>query len=154
MADESNTPPPMDDNDPLNDAVEDIKDAATQPPPQAAGVSLGMGSASESDEKTMGMLAHLLGAFTYFIGPLIIWLIKKDESPFVNDQGKEAVNFQILIAIGMIATTILSIPTGGCAGLILYPAIGIANLIFCILACLEANKGKAYRYPFNLRLIS
>src|SRR4051794_22840279 len=53
------------------------------------------------DAVTMGMLCHLLGIFTGFLGPLIIWLLKKDEHPFIDDQGKEALNFQI---VAMLAT--------------------------------------------------
>ena len=73
----------------------------TSPPPVGT-IGLGQGKLSQSDERTMGMLAHILGGVTNFLGPLIIWLIKKDESPFVNDQGKEALNFQITIAIGYV----------------------------------------------------
>lgn len=158
-------PPPMDDDDGNNDknivenasdaasdAVDQIKDAINAPPPSTEGAVLGAGKLSETDEKTMGMLAHLLGAFTFFVGPLIIWLIKKEESPFLNSQGKEALNFQILIAISYVAVTVVSFVLPCLA--ILYPVVVILNLVFCILGCLEANKGIAYRYPFNLRLIS
>lgn len=101
------------------------------------------------------MLAHILGGVTNFLGPLIIWLIKKDESPFVNDQGKEALNFQITVAIGYVAALILGfIPIVQCLAALLYPALWVAGLVFGILGGLEANKGKAYRYPFALRLIS
>lgn len=128
--------------------------------PSTVGVGLGQGKLGESDEKTMAMLAHLLGAFTSFLGPLIIWLIKKEDSPFVNDQGKEALNFQITVAIGLFAAGILNIPlafiplVGSCVGGILWLGVGIAGLVYAILGCLEANKGTAYRYPFALRLIS
>lgn len=123
--------------------------------PPVGNIGLGQGKLQESDEKTMAMLAHILGAVTSFLGPLIIWLIKKDESPFVNDQGKEALNFQITIVIGYVVGMILSfIPFVGCVTMILLPAIGIASLIFGILGGIEANKGVVYRYPFALRLVS
>ncbi len=122
--------------------------------PPTTGVALGQGKLAESDEKTMSMLAHILGGVTNVIGPLIIWLIKKDDSPFVDDQGKEATNFQITVLIGYVVATILGVITGGCASVILYPAVGIASLILAILGGVEANKGVAYRYPFALRLIS
>jgi len=123
--------------------------------PSAAGVGLGQGKLGESDEKTMGMLSHILGAVTSFVGPLIIWMIKKDESPFVNDQGKEALNFQITVVIGYVVAMILTfVPLVGCVTVILFPALGIASLVFGILGGLDANKGKPYRYPFALRLIS
>src|SRR5580698_5587671 len=59
------------------------------------------GAAPDQDSKTMGMLAHLLG-IVGIVGPLIIWLVKKDKSPFVNDQGKEAVNWHISVIIAMV----------------------------------------------------
>jgi uncharacterized Tic20 family protein len=124
-------------------------------PPSAAGVGLGQGKLPENDEKTMGMLAHLLGGITNFLGPLIIWLIKKEDSPFVDDQGKEALNFQITVAIGYVAASIVGlIPWIGCVSLLLFPALGLTGLIFGILGCLAANRGEVYRYPFALRLIS
>lgn len=123
--------------------------------PSTAGVGLGQGKLGESDEKTMGMLAHILGGVTNFLGPLIIWLIKREESPFVNDQGKEALNFQITVAIGYVVLAVLSmIPVVGCFTSILMMLVWVAGLVFGILGGLEANKGKAYRYPFALRLIS
>ncbi len=112
------------------------------------------GQMSGSDEKTMGMLAHLLGGITSIVGPLVIWAIKKDESPFVNDQGKEAMNFQITVLIAYVVVGILGALTGGCASVILGPVVGVVSLIFAILGGLEANKGIIYRYPFALRLIS
>lgn len=128
--------------------------------PPAADVSLGQGPLPVNDEKTMSMLAHLLGIVTGFVGPLIIWLIKKDESPFVNDQGKEALNFQITMAIGYVAVGVLHgifmfvFAPLACVTSLLIVAIGICSLVFSILGGMAANKGTAYRYPFALRLIS
>ena len=103
----------------------------------------------------MSLLAHILGGITSVLGPLIIWLIKKDESPFVNDQGKEALNFQITVLIGYVAAGVVAfLPVVGCISAILYPAIGIASLVFAILGGMEANKGVAYRYPFAARFVS
>lgn len=98
----------------------------------------------------MALLAHILGIVLYFIGPLIIWLIKKDQSPFVDDQGKEALNFQITIAIAWVAVGILA-PIG--IGFLLAPVVGIANLVLCIMGGIAANNGQNYRYPFALRLV-
>jgi len=171
---DQDTPPPMDDNDSPDDpglpppmgqegAPQSQSDPAqptqsgvpdpTTPPP-TAGVALGQGKLEEKDERTMGMLAHILGAVTVVIGPLIIWLIKREESPFVDDQGKEALNFQITILIGHVASMILGGLTGGCASVILSPVVWLVSLIFGILGGLEANKGNVYRYPFALRLVS
>lgn len=157
----------MDDNASPEDApppMESESSQASQPPlsesiptaaPSTAGVGLGQGKLSENDEKTMSLLSHILGAVTTFVGPLIIWLIKKEESPFVDDQGKEALNFQITVVIGYVAASIIAmIPVIGCVAALCFPAIGIASLIFGILGGIEANKGIPYRYPFALRLVS
>jgi len=108
---------------------------------------------SSSDEKMHAMLAHLLGIFFGFIPSLIFWLVNKDnpERAFVTDQAKEALNFQINLVIvwviGFILTLIL-------IGIFIIMAVGIASLVFSILAGIAANEGKAYRYPsFIIRLI-
>jgi uncharacterized Tic20 family protein len=104
------------------------------------------------DQKTMAMLAHILGIFTGFVASLVIWLINKDkaDSAFVVDQAKEALNFQITIAIACFASGLLTVVL---IGLLLLPVVLIANLILCIMAGLKANEGVEYRYPFALRLI-
>ncbi|MDO5611594.1 MAG: DUF4870 domain-containing protein [Pseudomonadota bacterium] len=111
-------------------------------------------SAVPSDDRTMAMLSHLLGIITGFIGALVIWLINKDkpEKAFVIDQSKEALNFQITVLIAVIVSMILMTVTLGLL-FFLPMAVGIANLVLCIIAGLKANEGVAYRYPFALRLI-
>jgi uncharacterized Tic20 family protein len=115
---------------------------SVQPPVQEPQLS--------SDERTMGMLAHLLGLFLGVIGPLIIWLIKKDQSTFVNDQGKEALNFQITVLIALVACSVLSVVV---IGALLMPIVGIADLVLIIMASIAANNGQTYRYPVNIRFI-
>src|SRR5947208_9685809 len=112
--------------------------------------------APNADDRTWGLLAHLspyvawlLGGMT-FLGPLIIWLIKKDQSPFVDDQGKEALNFQIMLIIGYV---IGSISTMVCIGFLVLPAVWIFGIVFSIIAAMKAKDGFAYRYPINLRLV-
>lgn len=142
------TPPPMDDDSFGTPVPPPMIDAGGLPVP-------GMGKLSEKDDRTFGMLAHLLGALTSFVGPLVIWLIKKDESPFVDDQGKEALNFQITVSIGYLISVVASfIPFIGCLTMLLFPVLWVFSLIFGILGCLEANRGVGYRYPFTLRLIN
>ena len=117
------------------------------PPPPAT-------TNAPADQRTMALAAHLLGIFTWFIGPLIIWLINKDDAGkgFVVDQAKEALNFQITMGIAFIATMILVIISFGL--LFFLPGLlGIVNLVFCIIAAVKANNGETYRYPFALRLI-
>ncbi len=108
------------------------------------------------EDRTMAMLAHLLGIVTGFLGALIIWLVKKDTSPFVDDHGKEALNFQIAVLIVIVALGAFSVVTLGIGALLAVPlmgVVGVANLVFCILAGVAANNGQHYRYPVTIRLI-
>ena len=105
------------------------------------------------------LTSHLFG-WGCFLGPLIIWLLKKDTLPFVNDQGKEALNFNITAAIIGFGLLVLSVPlTIVTLGLWLILAVpvaillGIAWLVVTIIAAVKANEGVAYRYPVSLRLI-
>ncbi|WP_345295704.1 DUF4870 domain-containing protein [Luteimonas vadosa] len=96
------------------------------------------------------------GSIGCFVGPLVIWLLKKDEMPFVDDQGKEALNFNITVAIAFLALLLLSILTLGIGMVIAIPAwivIGVAWIVLTIIASMKANEGVAYRYPFTLRLV-
>jgi len=102
------------------------------------------------DDKTMALLAHLGGIFFGFIPSLVIWLIKKDGSPFVADQAKEALNFQITMVFGFILSFILIFIV---IGIFLIWALAITNLVLCIVAGIKANSGEEYRYPFAIRLI-
>lgn len=104
-----------------------------------------------------GVLTGFMFGWGCFIGPLIIWLFKKDSLPFVDDQGKEALNFNItLVIIGLVLLG-LSIITLGIGVLIAIPVgvvVGIAWIVFTVIAATKASRGIAYRYPFTIRLIS
>src|SRR5215203_6406050 len=111
---------------------------------------------ASADDRTWGMMAHLssviawsLGGMT-FIGPLIVWLIKKDQSPFIADQAKEALNFQIACFIAALICGALMFVI---IGFFLLPVVAIGNIVFSIIAAMEANKGVYYRYPYTIRLI-
>jgi len=78
---------------------------------------------------------------------LIVWLIKKDVDPFINSQGKEALNFQITLGIGYVAFTIVF-----CLAFLI-PVVWVVGLVFCIMGTVKANKGIAYRYPVSIRFI-
>ena len=96
------------------------------------------------------------GSVGCFIGPLVIWLVKKDTMPFVDSQGKEALNFNITIAIIMVALTVFSVVTLGIGLLIAVPVmiiVGIGALVLIIIASMKAKEGIAYRYPMTLRLV-
>ena len=120
-------------------------DNVTAPPPPTTGEA-------PQDQRTMSLLAHLLGIVTGPIGALIIWLVSKDDASkgFVVDQSKEALNFQITVFIAIVISWILAFVL---IGLLLMPLVGIANLVLCIIAGIKANNGEYYRYPFALRLI-
>ena len=112
------------------------------------------------DEKTMGMLIHLLAILTGFIGVLILWLVKKDSSKFVDFHGRESLNFMISILIYTVALSILSVVvvfvTAGLGMILMFPlmfVVGIGALVCEILACIAANRGEWHQYPFTLRLI-
>lgn len=109
-------------------------------------------SNASKDARTMALLAHILGIFTSFIVPLIIWLIKKDDDAFIADQAKEALNFHITVIIAYFAVIFISVVTMG-IGALLFPVLGIGVLVLGIIAGLKANDGIAYRYPCTLRLI-
>jgi len=102
------------------------------------------------DEKTMALLSHILALVGWFIAPLIIYLLKKDESPFVAEHAKESLNFQITIGLFYIISFILLIIL---IGAFLMVIVGLVNLILIIVATIKASEGKNYKYPFNLRLI-
>ncbi len=104
----------------------------------------------EKQEKMWAMLCHIGAIVLGFIAPLVIWLVKKDESPLVDDQGKEALNFQITMTIAAIVATILM---SVFVGFLLMPAVAIFNLIMVIIAGIKANEGEKYRYPVNIRFI-
>jgi uncharacterized Tic20 family protein len=96
------------------------------------------------------LVGYLVIPFGNVIAPLVIWLIKKDTMPFVDDQAKESLNFQITITIAAIVGAVLTLV---CIGYFLLIAVWIVGLIFAILAAVKANEGVRYRYPLTLRLI-
>jgi uncharacterized Tic20 family protein len=107
--------------------------------------------ASKQDERMWATFCHLSGILLGWLGPLIFWLIKRDESRFIDDQGKEALNFQLTMLIGFligIATSCIII------GIFIIIAVWIVDLIFCIMGAIAANRGERYRYPLTIRFIS
>jgi uncharacterized Tic20 family protein len=107
-------------------------------------------STPSTDDRNLAMLAHLLGIVTGFIGALIIWVIKKDQSAFVDEQAKEALNFQITMLIAFVVASVLMVVL---IGLLLMPLLVVANLVLCIIAAVKSSKGEHYRYPFAIRLL-
>ncbi len=137
--------------------------ASGQPPtapPPAPGYQQGYGQPgapaggaqpmTESDERLWAMLGHLGGIVLGFVAPLITWLVFRERSAFVDDQGKEALNFQITILIGYVVGTILLAVV---IGAILLFVVWVVSIVFAIMAGIAANRGERYRYPVTLRLI-
>lgn len=107
-------------------------------------------------ERNLAMACHL-SSFAGFVvpfgnlaGPLIVWLIKRVENPYVDDQGKEAVNFQISLTIYMVVSFALMLIIVG-----FFLAIGLTIfwIVVTIQAAIRANRGEPYRYPLTIRLI-
>jgi len=117
------------------------------PPPQL----------SPHDARTWATVAHLAGFLMYtaipfasILGPLVVWLLKRDQSPYVDDQGKEAVNFQISMAL----YALLIVPTVCIIiGYVLLPVLALVHVILMVMAALKANQGENYRYPLTLRFV-
>jgi uncharacterized Tic20 family protein len=110
----------------------------------------------DRDENMWAMFCHLAALigfvipFGNIIGPLVIWVLKKDEYPLVNENGKEALNFQISMTIYFIASLLLIIVVIGIPLLI---ALGFFELIAIVIAAIKANEGVTFRYPLTIRFI-
>ncbi|MGG3943644.1 DUF4870 domain-containing protein [Peribacillus psychrosaccharolyticus] len=103
-----------------------------------------------NDERVMSMLIYVSSFFTAFIGPLIIWLLKKDSSKYVDYYGREYFNFLISYVIyGVVAGVSIFL----LVGFILLPIVCIAQIVFTIIAAIKAYEGTEYRIPFILRIL-
>lgn len=137
-------------------------------PPPAPEPGIVHESGISAEQRQWAMFAHLsalLGGLVTagwaasigcFIGPLVIWLLKKDSMPFVAEQAREALNFNITVAGIFFILFLFGILTLGIGFLLVIPVmavIGIAALVFIIIAAIKANDGVSYRYPVSLRLI-
>ena len=121
-----------------------------------------------ADQRQWAMFAHLsallgglvtagwAGGVGCFLGPLVIWLLKRETMPFVDDQAKEALNFNITVGAIMLILFLVGVFTLGIGFLLTLPLmglVGLVSLVFIIIAAIKANDGVAYRYPFAIRLI-
>ncbi len=119
-------------------------------------------AAQSNDDRTWALIGHL-SAFSAFItgigcviGPLIVWLVKRDTLPFAADQAKEALNFNITAIIVAAALWVVTIGTFFIGALLTVPIgllLFVAWFVLTIIAAIKANEGVAYRYPFALRLV-
>ncbi len=120
---------------------------------------------SSPDERTWAMLCHLSALFGLAIplgnvvGPLVVWLFKKDGMPLVDDQGKEALNFQISMVLYLfLAASVSGILVMVAIGILLLPIVvigfPIVGAVMAVLGGIKANQGEAYRYPLCIRFIA
>jgi uncharacterized Tic20 family protein len=121
----------------------------TQPP--AAPVS-------STDVRTWNVLCHasaLLGFFFpwagHIIAPLIVWLVKRDDSPEIDAHGKESINFQLSMLVYSVISAILCLIL---IGFVLLAILHIVNVVLVIIASIRASEGKFYRYPITIRFLS
>lgn len=127
-------------------------------PPQTPLTPTGNDPAPKNkNENTMGIVSHLLGFAGLIvpfggniIGPLVLWLVKRAESPYLDAVGKEVVNFNISWTI-YAAIAFLSI--FAFIGFLILPVVGIAWLVLTIMGAIKASEGKIYRYPLTIRMI-
>ncbi len=120
-----------------------MSDMPPPPPPPPAEPA---GQPAPQNPNTMAGLAHAL-LFTGFLGPLIVWLIGKDQSAFVDAEGKKALNFGILVSIAYVLVVIPFL------GWLLWVAALACAIIFGIQGWNKASKGESYKYPFNVNLV-
>jgi len=114
-------------------------------------------STSSPNVRTWNVLCHataLAGFFVpwagHILGPLIVWLAKRNDSPEIDEHGKESLNFQISMLIYNIIAGVLCLVL---IGFVILAILHILNLVLVIIASIQASEGKFYRYPFTIRLI-
>lgn len=102
------------------------------------------------DDKTLAILTHLSGIFFSFIVPLIVWLTAKDTKPWLAEQSKEALNFQLTVLIGYIVSSALMLVL---IGFITIMIVWALSIILSIVAAVRVSQGVDFHYPLTIRLI-
>lgn len=117
----------------------------------------GMTGDEDRQARNWGMLCHLIALsallgvpFGHILGPLVVWLIKRNDFPIVDEQGKESLNFQISFTIYALVSAIL---TFFVIGIVLLIGLAIADMVLVIVASVKVSNGQPYRYPLTIRLI-
>ena len=114
----------------------------------------------ERDEKNLAMLVHLLPFLGFMIPgmniviPLVLWFMKRDQSPYLDHHAREELNFQITISVALAVWIALKMMLVGLLLLPLIPIAIILVLVFMVRAAIMASRGEYYKYPFTLRLVS
>lgn len=102
----------------------------------------------KTEDRTLGILVHILGLFTSWLGPLIVYLVSKDG--MTKDNARESLNFQITVMLAYLLCMVLALVL---IGIFMMWIVFIADLILCIVAAVKTSNGESYRYPMTLRLI-
>jgi len=103
------------------------------------------------DEKTLGVVMHVLCLVGFpILGPLIVWLVKKEQSSYLDRQGRELLNFQLSYLLYALLSALLCFIL---IGIPLLFAIGIATIVLTIIGIVNASEGKVYRFPLTIRLL-
>jgi hypothetical protein len=107
-----------------------------------------------SDEKLLAVLAYVLSLVAGVVAPLVIWLVKRQESSYVDHHGRESLNFQITVLVAAVVVGVLMcIPFAGLLAIPLALAVSVGNLVLCILGTIRANEGVRWRYPVSIRFV-
>jgi uncharacterized protein len=116
------------------------------------------GTTQAGEVRSWCVIAHLSALAGFFIpalghifGPLIVWLIKRGDSPEIDAHGKEALNFQISMLLYSVVSAILCLIL---IGFVFLAILHVLNVVFVIIAAIRAGEGQMYRYPLTVRLIN
>ncbi|MBI1249648.1 DUF4870 domain-containing protein [bacterium] len=115
------------------------------PPPDASSPEN-----SSQDDRNLAVLCHVLGFFSWILGPVIIWILLKDKSPFIDFHGKQAINFQITLTIAAMISVVLV-----CVyiGLLLMLAVVVVEIVYIVIASLKAQQGEYYVIPVAIQFL-
>jgi uncharacterized Tic20 family protein len=137
-------------------AVPGAADGPPSGPPTGSGPPATRPQLTDPEARTFAMLAHLSAfsgfviPFGHILGPLLIWLIKREEHPLVDDQGREALNFQLSMSLYYIVGLILILAL---IGFVILPLLVAFSIVVTIIGTIRANGGERYRYPLCIRFI-
>ena len=128
-------------------------DPSASPPPAAPAAA----PPGEMEQRNWALFTHLsaltglvTGGLGFILGPLVMWLIKKDQMPRVDEAGKEALNFQLTMLIAVLVSCVLMLIL---IGFLLLFAVGVFDVVMVIIAAVQTSNGVRYRYPLAIRFI-
>jgi len=146
----------MNEQDPTGSPREPVPEAPQPTEEASQGEATPVETPLPKEVRTWAMLCHLIALagflvpFGNIIGPLVLWLVKREENAFIDTHGKESLNFQISLSIYLLVASVSFLI---CVGFVLVPAMVIAGVVLVIIAGIKANDGKEARYPLTLRFL-